>query len=71
MKFAIDYNTGFTIVLAGLIRFGLGQRHPKYMLHFERVRPKLSPTLNFPFKVLTIFLPFSKNRFEKKTTLIS
>ena len=51
MEFAIDYNAGFTIVLAGLIWFGLGQRDPENMLLFERVWPKLSPTpdvrLNF------------------------
>ena len=41
---AVDYNEGFTTVLAGLIRFYLGQRDPEDMLHFERTWPKLSPT---------------------------
>ena len=41
---AVDYNEEFIIVFAGLIRFGLGQRDPEEMLHFERTWPKLSPT---------------------------
>jgi hypothetical protein len=43
---AIDYNAGFTTVLAGLIQFGLGERDPEDILHFERAWPKLSPVPN-------------------------
>ena len=43
---AIDYNAGFTTVLAGLIQFGLGERDPQDILHFERAWPKLSPVPN-------------------------
>ena len=43
---AIDYNAGFTTVLAGLIQFGLGERDPQDVLHFERAWPKLSPVPN-------------------------
>ena len=43
---AIDYNAGFTADLAGLIQFGLGERDPQDMLHFERAWPKLSPVPN-------------------------
>jgi hypothetical protein len=43
---AIDYNAGFTTCLAGLIKFGLGQRDPQDILHFERAWPKLSPVPN-------------------------
>ena len=43
---AMDYNAGFTTCLAGLIKFGLGERDPQDMLHFERAWPKLSPVPN-------------------------
>ena len=41
---AIDYNAGFTGLLAGLIQFGLGRRDPYSMLLFDRAWPKLAPT---------------------------
>ena len=43
---AIDYNAGFTTCLAGLIQFGLGERDPHDILHFDRAWPKLSPIPN-------------------------
>ena len=41
---AIDYNAGFTGLLAGLIQFGLGRRDPYSMVQFDRSWPKLAPT---------------------------
>ena len=43
---AVDYNSGFTATLAGLLHFGLGKTDPPYLLRFDRAWPKLSPEPN-------------------------
>ena len=57
---AIDYNAGFTTCLAGLIQFGLGERDPQDILHFERAWPKLSPVPN-------IKVEFTKSSISVRT----
>ncbi len=41
---AIDYNAGFTGLLAGLIQFGYGSRDPYAVLQFDGSWPKYAPT---------------------------